>query len=72
MTVKIKIKSLIHPALDALVQEYGLALAPLMPGIKGGEFYLKVQDPSYEARAALQTCDDVAEINDDHGIHEPI
>ena len=65
MITKLKLKSKVHPALDAIANQHGLIVLPLMPNHTDAELCVRIESASYDARAELRLCEDVEEVVDD-------
>ena len=63
MIAKLKIKSTIHPALDAVCEKYNLTLQNLFSHAGANELLKKVEyDSATNAGSELKNCPDVLEI----------
>jgi len=63
MTAKLKIKSIVHPALDAVCQKYKLILVNLFTHDGADELLKRVEyDSATNAGRELKECPDVEEI----------
>ena len=61
MIAKLKIKSTIHPALDAVCEKYKLTLQNLFSHEGANELMKKVECVSQECEDALRYCSDILE-----------